>query len=60
MKRASYKQAIEYIALNDEPTIRDAEEMTGYATVQLVAEIFDITSQRVAGDVIRFRERNKE
>jgi hypothetical protein len=60
MKRASYRLAVEYIALNDEPTIRGAEEMIGYASVQLVSEIFDVPALRVARDVIRQREASDE
>jgi hypothetical protein len=58
MKRASYREAVEYIALNDEPEIRDADAMTYYATVQLLAAIFDVTPERVAGDVVKHREKH--
>lgn len=58
MKRASYRLAVEYIAMNDEPTIRDADAMTAYATVQLISEIFDVPALRVGRDVVRYRETN--
>jgi hypothetical protein len=58
MKRASYRHAVEYIANNDEPSILDAEAMTYYATVQLVAEVFDVAPERVARDVVKRRESN--
>lgn len=56
MKRASYREGIEIIALNDEPAELDAEFMTGMATVLLLAELFGVTQERVAKDVVRFRE----
>lgn len=55
MKRASYRDAIDVIAMNDEPSIMIEDEMIGFASVLLVACIFDVTQERVARDVIRAR-----
>jgi hypothetical protein len=57
MKRASYRHAIELIALNDEPLEMDAEAMAGFASVVVVAEIFGVHQDRVARDVVRWRVR---
>jgi hypothetical protein len=57
-KRASYREAIECIAHNDEPEERDAAEMVGYASVLVIAYIFDKEQDVVANDVVRYRERH--
>lgn len=59
MKRASYREAVEIIAMNDEPTELQAENVVGMATVMLIAEIFGTTQERVAADVVRFRKRER-
>jgi len=60
MKRASYREGIEIIALNDEPTILDVEEMIGFPSVMLLAELFGVTQEKVAGDIIKFRRRQSD
>lgn len=60
MKRASYRDAIDYIAMNDDPGDPEAlneEVVAGYVTVQLVCCIFGVESERVARDVVRYRKR---
>lgn len=57
MKRASYRDAIDFIALNDEAAERDPELVAGFVTVVLVASIFGVEPERVAKDVVRYRER---
>ena len=59
MKRASYREAISVIALNDEPEIMEPEEMEGMASVLVVASIFGLETSKVAADVIRYREKHK-
>lgn len=59
MKRASYRDAIDYIAWNDEPEELDAQEMFGMATVQLVSQIFDVPGEKVAEDVVRLRKKQR-
>lgn len=58
MKRPSYRSAIEYIALNDAPGDEpDVEEMTGFISVGLVSEIFDVPQEKVAQDVWNYRKK---
>lgn len=58
MKRASYRHGVEWIALNDDVACDDDEEaIAGYVTVCLLADLFDITTERVARDVLRVRRR---
>jgi hypothetical protein len=55
-----YNVAIEYIADNDEPTVTDPAEMTGYASVQVVAITFGKTVEEVAVAVVRSRRKRDE
>lgn len=56
MKRPSYRDAVDYIAQNDEPTeMHDLGAVRGLVTVQLVAEIFDVHDHKVSTDVLNRR-----
>lgn len=55
MKRASYRDAVNHIAFNDDPSCVDAVEVRGTLTVGLIASIFGVTNERVASDVVRLR-----
>jgi phage regulator Rha-like protein len=57
LKRASYRDAINFIAFNDEPLDRDPASAGTYTTSLLVAEIFGTTTERVGRDIVRLRER---
>lgn len=57
-KRASYRKGIEWIALNDEPDDRDAENVAGYISTILLSDLFGKDPDDVARDVVRYRERN--
>jgi hypothetical protein len=57
MKRASYRDAIEFLAYNDDPTQTDPELMTTIST-GLVASIFGVPDVRVIADVLRVRKRD--
>ena len=57
LKRASYRDAIDYIACNDDPCERDTAAIEGYVSVALVAAIFGTDGAHVARDVARLRER---
>jgi len=59
MKRASYRDAIDLIAFNDEPLEFDPENVLGMATVMLVANIFGVPQVRVAQDVVRLRKKDQ-
>jgi len=55
MKRASYRDAIDYIAHNDDPAETDEHAVAGTVTVQLVAEIFGVSAAAVAAAVVKIR-----
>lgn len=58
LKRASYREAVAWIAFNDEPSDRNPETVAEIISVVLIAELFGTTAERVAGDVIRFRDKD--
>lgn len=58
MKRASYRNAIEWIARNDSAGDDDADDPEVAASLVssvLVADIFDVETERVGRDVVRRR-----
>jgi len=58
MKRASYREAVEWIALNDDngaPDAREADAVAGLISTILVAHLFGVERERVARDVVRYR-----
>ena len=55
LKRASYHDAVDFIAWNDESAERDPEIVSGLASVVLVASIFGTEPDKVAKDVVRLR-----
>lgn len=57
MKRASYRDGVDFIAQNDEPDELDPSVMDGMASVVMLASIFGVDVNRVARDVIRLREK---
>ena len=58
MKRASYRHAVSWIAVNDAPGDElDELELAGFISVLLVADVFAVEAERVAGDVLRVRRR---
>ncbi len=59
MKRASYREAIEVIALNDEAEEMNPDAVRGLASVMVIAAIFDVSTEKVAADVVRFREKHQ-
>jgi hypothetical protein len=61
MKRASYRKAIEFIALNDsggDDNALVAEDVQFLVTAIMVAEIFDVTSEKVGKDIVACRKKN--
>lgn len=54
MKRASYRTAVELIALNDNPSEMDPALIES-VTVGIVADLFGVESSRVVADVLRVR-----
>jgi len=66
MRRASYKEAIAWIAQNDDPGSDllgrinlDYELIEGQISVGLIADIFGVTTDKVARDVIKFRQKEE-
>jgi hypothetical protein len=55
VKRASYREAVEWIALNDEPTGGVLEDVAGYISTLLIADLFGKDPQDVAAAIIRVR-----
>lgn len=61
MRRLGYRFAVEWIALNDEsggPEALDVEFVQSYITTGLVADLFGVTQERVAKDVVRYRKKH--
>lgn len=58
MKRASYRAAVEWIALNDDAGNGDtAEIVADYVSVGLIADIFEVPAEKLAADIMRVRAR---
>lgn len=60
MKRASYRHAIQWIAVNDSGGDGDAlnpDVVAYYVTSLLVADVFGVDEARVGRDVVRARKR---
>lgn len=58
MKRASYKNAINFIAFNDgwgDKLALDPNYVRGFVSVILISKIFDIKPEKVALDVVKLR-----
>jgi hypothetical protein len=58
MKRASYREAVAWIAINDDAGATyalDAEHLRIVVTVILIADIFGKDPVEVATDVVKFR-----
>lgn len=52
-----YQRGIHWIAVNDEPTVYDRVEMSGYISVELLAYLSNEEPERVADDVVDERHR---
>jgi hypothetical protein len=58
MKRPSYHDACYWIAVNDNPGNGDGlEEVTGYITVAMLADIWGLDTEKVGRDVYGTRKR---
>lgn len=61
MKRASYREAIAWIALNDSAGDDDALDpvrVSELVSSVLVADLFDVPMEKVGEDVVRWRKKN--
>lgn len=56
-KRASYREGVAWIALNDEPEEMDQESVKGYISVLLLADLFGKEPEDVAVDVLSYRKK---
>ena len=57
MQGASYRYAIETVARNDQPLVTDVDLIAAQITVQLLADIFDVSAETIAVDVAAFRNK---
>jgi hypothetical protein len=57
MKRPSYRAAIAWIALNDEPAENHPEHVAQLISTAIVADLFDVAEEIVAAEVLRRRKR---
>lgn len=58
MKRPAYRDAVAFIALEDDPAAGpNADEIVDYITTALVADMFGVDVDRVARDVAKVRRK---
>lgn len=57
MKRPSYREAIAWVAQNDDASVTDPELVHAAVTVGFVADLFGVEQKKVTADVIKFREK---
>lgn len=58
LKRASYREAVYWIAGNDNAGNGDNEtQVSEYITTSLIADLFGTTVERVARDIMRCRDK---
>ena len=55
--RASYRHGVRWIAENDEPDSLEADEIEGYVSTLLLADLFGKEPETVAADIVRQREK---
>jgi hypothetical protein len=55
MKAPCLRDAVAWVALNDEPTILVADEVVGMATVALIADLFGKDQEEIARRVVKLR-----
>lgn len=58
--RASYRHAVQWIALNDDTTDLRAEDPVATVTVCLVADLFGKSEEAVIADVVRYLEKQEK
>lgn len=57
-KRASFREGVAWIAWNDEPDERDPENVAGFISTGLLADLFGKDAEDVAKTIVRFREKH--
>jgi hypothetical protein len=58
MRRASFRAGVAWIAMNDEPSMAEVEQVAELISVMLLADLFEVEPERVARDVIRYRRKH--
>jgi len=58
-KTASYRFGVAWIAENDEPLERDVDQIDGFVSTLLLADLFGKDPAVVARDVLRYRIKHK-
>lgn len=56
-RKTRYQRAVEWIAYNDEPNEYDEDEIAGFISTCLVADMFGKDPMQVAQDICAFKER---
>lgn len=54
-KRASYREGVAWIALNDEPTDLDPDSVASYISTALLADLFGKDTSEVAKAIVSYR-----
>ncbi len=54
-KRASYREGVRWIGWNDEGGESDPNEIAGFISTLLLADLFGKPALEVAQDIVRFR-----
>ena len=54
-KKMTYKQAVEWVALNDEPTLTILDEVEVMVSTLLIADIWAKAEKDVALDIVRLK-----
>lgn len=60
VKCKGYRFAVEWAALNDESAEQDVEVVGQTISVALIADLFSVSTDKVARDVLRLREKEDE
>jgi hypothetical protein len=63
MKRASYREAVAWIAMNDgdgDTERLDPEHCSSLVSTCLIADIFQVPQERVGQDIVRYRAKKDE
>lgn len=58
-KPIALAEAVEIVALNDEPTLLKVDDVVGQPSVMVVAHIYGLTQLGVARKVVAFRKANQ-
>ena len=59
MTRHGYRFGVQWIAETDEPNSLDVQEVSGYISTLLLADLFGKSPEVVAADIVRYREREE-